>query len=412
MKANGSVPKCWAWGLAVGLLVFVVRGAAQTPSGPDHSYQLSDLEGQWTWTQDPWFGDFVIVKDANSYAGTLNDVYEGTYGDKIEDIVLSDNHISFTRDGEYGIQYWDGTLIEEEGVLKIVDGWWVKTSGEGGSFRAEKVYGSPVNLGPNVNAAGDEGSPDISADGMTLYFDAYNRRGGLAGWDIWMSQAKSPHRDFGRAVPLPAPVNSLYDDSGPCLSDDGLTLYFASNRPGGSGDFDIWVTTRKTAKDPWGQPVNVGPTVNSPYSDNHPSISADGLTLYFDSSRPDALGLAWSTDIYMTRRTSVNDEWSTPEPLSVINTPWDNEYSPDISSDGLTLYYDSFLAGRDLWVTRRADPNADWQQPIHLGVPFNTAGTDTDPSISADGSWLYFVSDRPGGQGGFDIWVMPMKKQE
>ncbi len=219
------------------------RGAAQTPSGPDHSYQLSDLEGQWTWTQDPWFGDFAIAKDANSYAGTLNDVYEGTYGDKMVDIALSNNHISFTRDGKYGIQYWDGTLIEEEGVLKIVDGFWIKTSGEGGSFSAEKIYSSPVNLGPNVNADGDEGSPDIS-------------------------------------------------------------------------------------------------------------------------------------------------------------------------SDGLTLYYDSFLAGRDLWVTRRADPNADWQQPIHLGVPFNTTGTDTDPSLSADGSWLYFVSDRSGGRGGFDIWVLPMKKQE
>jgi Tol biopolymer transport system component len=190
-----------------------------------------------------------------------------------------------------------------------------------------------------------------------------------------------------------------------------LTLYFASNRPGGSGDFDIWVTTRKTTKDAWGQPVNLGLTVNSPYSDNHPSISADGLTLYFDSRRPNALGLAWYNDIYVTRRASINDKWGAPEPLSAINTLWYNEYSPDISSDGLTLYYDSYLAGRDLWVTTRADPNAAWPQGTHLGVPFNTAGTDTDPSISADGSMLYFVSDRPGGYGGFDIWVMPMKKK-
>ena len=412
MKANCCIPKCCVLGLAIGLLVFVARGAAQPPSEPDPSYQLSDVEGRWTWTQDPWFGDFVIAKDGDSYAGTLNDVYEGTYGDRIVDIALFDNHINFTRSGKYGIQYWDGTLKEEEGVLKIVDGWWVKTSGDGGSFRAEKIYGSPVDLGPNVNTGSHEGSPDISADGMTLYFDACDRRGGLRGWDIWMSEANSPHQDFSPAVALPAPVNSWYDDSGACISDDGLTLYFASNRPGGSGDFDIWVTTRKTTQDPWGQPVNLGPTVNSPYYDNHPSISADGLTLYFDSRRPDALGLDLYTDIYVTRRPSVNGEWSTPEPLTVVNTLWDDEYSPDISSDGLTLYYDSYLAGRDLWVTSRADPNAAWQQPIHLGVPFNSAGTDTDPSISADGSRLYFVSDRPGGEGGFDIWVMPMKKPE
>ncbi len=412
MKANGGMRKCCALGLAVGLLVFAGRGAAQPPSGSDPSYQLSDVEGQWTWTQDPWFGDFVIERGADSYAGTLNDVYEGTYGDKIVDIALSDNHISFTRDGRYGIQYWDGTLTEEQGALKIVDGRWVKTSGVKGSFRAEKIYHSPVNLGPNVNTGSHEGSPDISADGMTLYFDAYNRPGGLGGWDLWMSEANSPHRDFAPAVALAAPVDSWYDDSGPCISDDGLTLYFASNRPGGSGDFDLWVTTRKTTEDPWGQPVNLGPTVNSPYYDNHPSISADGLTLYFDSRRPDALGLTWYTDIYVTRRTTVNGKWSTPAPLTVINSLWYNDYSPDISSDGLTLYYDSYLAGRDLWVMSRADPNTPWQQPVHLGVPFNTAGTDTDPSISADGSLLYFVSDRPGGQGGFDIWVMPMKEQK
>lgn len=412
MKRNCGIPKCCAWGLAVGLLVFVVRGAAQPPSGPDGSYQLSDLEGQWTWTQDPWFGDFFITKDADSYGGTLNDVYEGTYGDRIVDIALFDNHITFTRDGRFGQQYWDGTVTEEEGGLKIVDGIWVKTSGASGSFRAEKIYHSPVNLGPKVNTGNHEGSPDISADGMTLYFDAQNRRGGLKGWDIWMSEANSPHRDFGPAVVLPAPVNSSYDDCGPCLSDDSLTLYFASNRPGGSGDFDLWVTTRKTTKDPWGQPVNLGPAVNGPYDDKHPSISADGLTLYFDSRRPDDFDLIGSTDIYVTRRDSVNGDWSTPEPLWAINTPEDDECSPDISSDGLTLYYDSPLAGRDLWVTKRADPNAFWEQPLHLGVPFNTEGLDTDPSIAADGSLLYFVSDRAGAQGGFDIWMMPMKKGE
>lgn len=412
MKANCGISKYCALGLAIGFLVFVVRGAAQPPSGSAPSYQLSDVEGQWTWTQDPWFGDFVIERDADSYAGTLNDVYEGTYGDTIVDIAILDNHISFTRDGRYGLQYWDGTLQEEEGVLKIVDGRWVKTSGTAGSFHAEKIYRSPVNLGPNVNTGSHEGSPDISADGMTLYFDAYNRPGGLGGWDIWMSDANSPHRDFSPAEPLPPPVNGWFDDSGPCISDDGLTLYFASNRLGGSGDFDIWVATRQTTEDPWGQPINLGPTVNSPYYDNHPSISADGLTLYIDSRRPSVLGLTWYTDIYVSRRTSVHGQWSTPEPLTDINALWYNDYSPDISSDDLTLYYDSYLAGRDLWVMSRADPNAAWQPPTHLGVPFNTAGIDTDPSLSADGSRLYFVSNRTGGQGGFDIWVMPMKEQK
>jgi regulation of enolase protein 1 (concanavalin A-like superfamily) len=274
----------------------------------------------------------------------------------------------------------------------------------------EMQSGGCVNLGPNVNTGCHEGSPDISADGMTLYFDARGRPGGLGGWDIWMSQAKTPHQDFAPAAALPAPVNSPSDESGPCLSDDGLTLYFASTRPGGNGDFDLWVATRESTKDPWGEPVNLGPTVNSPYSDNHPSISADGMTLYFDSCRPGVPGRSGGNDIYMAKRATVTDPWGEPEPLAV-NTEG-HEYSPEIARDGLTLYYDSPRAGRDIWVTQRDDPNEAWGKGVPLGPPFNTPGIDTDPSLAADGTLLYFVSDRRGGCGGFDIWVMDTRKAQ
>jgi Tol biopolymer transport system component len=274
---------------------------------------------------------------------------------------------------------------------------------------------SPLNLGPNVNTQENEGSPDISADGMTLYFDAQARPGGVGGWDIWMSKARTPHHDFGPAMAVPTPVNSPYNESGPCISEDGLTLYFASDRPGGSGGFDLWVSTRKTVNDPWPEPVNLGPTVNSQYGDNHPSISADGLTLYFDSRRPSSLGGLIFTDIYMCRRLTTESPWGKPE-LLAINTEG-NEYSPDLTHDRLRLYYDSPLAGRDLWVAERATPKDEWEKGVPLGLPFNASGIDTDPSVSADGRWLYFVSDRPGGRGGFDLWLMSVpnlknKKEE
>jgi Tol biopolymer transport system component len=275
-----------------------------------------------------------------------------------------------------------------------------------GCARPMSQVTSPINLGPNVNTDDPEGSPSISADGRTLYFDASSRPGGIGGWDIWVSEAKSPHGEFGKAAPLPPPVNSVYNDSGPCISKDGLTLYFASDRPGGAGDFDIWVTSRKSVKDPWGEPVNLGLTVNSPYYDNHPSLSADGLTLYFESRRI----LLLMGDIYMTRRAGVNDPWGAPQRLDVSTNG--AEYSPEVSTDGLTLYYDSPQAGRDLWVARRASPADPWTKGVPLGQPFNTAYVDTDPSVSADGAWLYFVSNRPGGHGSFDIWRMSLKKPE
>lgn len=269
---------------------------------------------------------------------------------------------------------------------------------------------SPVNLGPNVNSAGHEGSPDISADGRSLYFDAL-RPGGLGGWDIWLSEANAPHAGYGVAAPLGAPVNSRYDDSGPCISDDGLTLLFASNRPGGRGDFDIWMTTRRATDEPWEEPVNLGPVVNSSAYDNHPSISPDGLTLYFDSRRPNDRGQRGINDIYRCTRATVDDSWEAPEALA-INTDG-IEYSPDISRDDRTLYYDSPLAGRDIWMSKRAAGNEQWEKGVNMGSPFNSQGIDTDPSISANVPLLYFVSNRPGGHGGFDIWMMysePIKK--
>ncbi len=125
-------------GQALGLSVFLVGCATKPPSKSPPSYQLSDVEGTWLWIQNPWHGDFQLKKDGDSCTGTLNDVYERTYGDKIVDVAVSDNRIKFTRNGAYGAQHWEGTLKREDGVLKIKDGRWTRERGGTGSFSAEK----------------------------------------------------------------------------------------------------------------------------------------------------------------------------------------------------------------------------------------------------------------------------------
>jgi len=76
-----------------------------------------------------------------THTGTLDDIFEGTYGDQIIDVVISDDHIKFTRDVDFGIQYWEGTLKVEDGQLKITDGRWEKQGGvASGSFVAEKIH--------------------------------------------------------------------------------------------------------------------------------------------------------------------------------------------------------------------------------------------------------------------------------
>ncbi|MHC4501315.1 MAG: LamG-like jellyroll fold domain-containing protein, partial [Planctomycetota bacterium] len=100
-------------------------------------------------------------------------------------------------------------------------------------------------------------------------------------------------------------VNSSASESAPFLSSDGLLLFFSEDklnpiRPGGFGNQDIWVTRRASISDPWGAPMNLGPIVNSPSLDGVPQISPDGSTLYFSSERPGGFGGSWWGDIYQT----------------------------------------------------------------------------------------------------------------
>lgn len=268
--------------------------------------------------------------------------------------------------------------------------------------KADFIFGTPTNLGPSVNSTVSDGSPNISVDGLTLYFDS-QRPGGLGGWDIWVTTRDTIDDNWSEPVPLPEPVNSPYADAGPSISADGSSLYFASDRPGGYGSFDIYVTRRETTEEPWEALANLGPFVNSWAYDNHPSISADGLTLYFDS-------LTWLGyyDLCVARRTKVNEDWSISFILSSTVNSLYYELSPSISSDDLNLFFDrrSVFGDRDIWVATRRKPDDNWGAPLFFGLPVNTLYHDTDPSIQFDGSMLYFASTRPGGIGGQDIWQM------
>ncbi len=139
MKTNGWMLRCCALGLAFGSSVLLAGCATQPSSKSSSSYQLSDLEGTWSWVQQgPWHGDFVLKKEGDTCMGTLDDVYEGTYGDQITDVTLVGKRIKFTRTGQYGVQHWEGTLKRTRGVLKIVDGRWEKVGRSSGAFTAER----------------------------------------------------------------------------------------------------------------------------------------------------------------------------------------------------------------------------------------------------------------------------------
>ncbi|MFC1795382.1 LamG-like jellyroll fold domain-containing protein [Planctomycetota bacterium] len=213
----------------------------------------------------------------------------------------------------------------------------------------------------------------------------------------------SAYADFTFSTPieLGQPIWSPgHDPQGCCFSRDGLELYFSSTRPGGYGYFDIWVATRETEGAPWGEPVNLGPNVNSPAGEVEPAISPDGLELYF--------GLYTDYIIRVCSRPAKDAPWSTPE---VLGPPVgaNTDYSAEVSPDGLSLYFSSGrpggYGGRDIWVTTRATTQDDWGTPVNLGLTVNSTSYDAYPSISSDGLALFFTSDRPGGYGDRDIWV-------
>ena len=284
------------------------------------------------------------------------------------------------------------------------------------STDADRIFGNPTNLGMTVNSSAREFGPSISADDLSLYFTS-RRPGGSGGTDLWMTTRKTKADPWGTPMNLGPTVNSSTIDGGPSISADGLSLYFSSDRPGGHGAKDLWVTTRKTTSDPWGEPVNLGPKVNSSACEHAPSISADGLSLYFSEQRgpfrPGGLG---NGDIWVTTRKTKDEPWCTPVNLGPTVNGTTKEGVPSISADGLTLYLISSRYGgsgnNDLWVTTRQTTSDPWGAPANLGTTINSPRWDLSPDISSDGSTLYFASDRSGavgGSGDFDIWQVSLK---
>ena len=152
---------------------------------------------------------------------------------------------------------------------------------------------------------------------------------------------------------------------------------------------------------------NIGDVVNSVYSDHSPIISCDGRTLYFTSKRPNSLGSEGFENIYVTTKDD-NGKWREPEMLPAgINTKGSNESVVALSPDGKELYFfrsGSSLQG-NLYVVEKGR-NGSWGKPSNLSASINSKYRESHVTISPDGSSMYFTSDRPGGFGGLDIYVM------
>jgi len=267
---------------------------------------------------------------------------------------------------------------------------------------------------PLPGAAGgstDEYEPRYSADGTTLVFVR-----GRAGQNADLFTSRWSPTGWSEPTPIQS-VNTPNDELGPELSQDGTSLYFYSDRPGGLGGYDLWVS--HSSEGQWGTPTNLGPRVNSPWNEYGPALSAAGDRLYFSSNRPRAGEAAtpdnsWSATVREHRTRHDYDLYIAPlgestsanaEGVTALNTPAD-EGAPAVSPAGDFLYFASDreggLGGFDLYRARIAD-NGDVGPPENLGVAINSPANDLDPALTSDGFRLCFSSDRQMTSGPIDI---------
>jgi hypothetical protein len=272
-------------------------------------------------------------------------------------------------------------------------------------------WSAPVNLGPVVNSTFNDSGPALSRKGLSLYFQS-NRPGGVGASDIWVSQRNSVEESWGPPTNIGAVVNATEEDAVPNLSRDGHWLFFMSRRPGGLGGFDIWVSYREHVHDDfaWQPPVNAGPAVNSPGFDQNPFFFENddvGVPqLFFTRGNP--------SDIYVSNL--LPDGTFGPAMLVPGLNSTANDRGISIRFDGLEAFLMSTrsngLGVQDLWTATRQTVLDPWSPPVNLGPLVNSVDGEFDPHIGSDRETLYFMSNRAGGVGGQDLYVTNRTKQK
>jgi hypothetical protein len=269
-------------------------------------------------------------------------------------------------------------------------------------------FGLAQNVGPLINTQAYEYCPGISADSLHMYFLKVDEEGS----SFWGTTRKSKDDPWGVPLKLkwehPTKPVPSWDTA------DGLECYFSGIRPEGLGNMDIWVMKREAIDDDWGPSENLGPTVNSTADESGEAISADGLELYFSGrrdayTRPGGYGRA---DLWTTKRKTRDDPWKEPVNLGPTINSAAKDARTTLSANGLFLFFDSDRTGgygrTDIWVIKRKTRHEPWSEPVNLGPSVNSPADESLAYLSSDGSTLYFGSDRPGGFGGHDIWQVPV----
>jgi outer membrane protein OmpA-like peptidoglycan-associated protein len=276
---------------------------------------------------------------------------------------------------------------------------------------AKRLVAAPVkvkiqNLGAVVNSAYADYSPVLSADQNSLYFTS--RRPTTRGSqkdtdgnfmeDIFMSTKTK--NGWSNLKNIGTPVNTEWNEATVGISPDGQTILIYRDD---KGDGNIYSTTLDG--ETWSTPEKLNGNINSKYWEPSAFFSADGNTLYFTSDRPGGYG---KRDLYISKRKPEGDWEQAVNMGPNINTAFDED-APFIHADGVTLSFSSnghsTMGGFDIFTSLCSDEGI-WSQPVNVGYPINTPDDDIFYVISPDGLKAYFTSFREGGAGEKDNYLI------
>jgi serine/threonine protein kinase/Leucine-rich repeat (LRR) protein len=216
--------------------------------------------------------------------------------------------------------------------------------------------------------------------GDRLLLFASDRSGGLGRWDLWVSQRESRSALFSEPVNLGPTINTEDSEQMATMTEDGKILVFTSNRPGGLGGNDLWMSSRDSLEEPFSTPINLGEPINSRHHDSMPDLSSDGLQLVFGSERDGQF------QVFMTRRTSRAEAFGPPVKLSEeVNLPGKRIWGPRLWQDGAVLLVrpDGLPISAAFWNSAQGKYGS--LQPVAPPLDAGSAGT-----LSSDGREFYF----------------------
>ena len=257
------------------------------------------------------------------------------------------------------------------------------------------------NGGDSVNSAFSEYYPTLTIDGSQLIITRRTR--GSADEDFFSSVLKEGR--WRKAVPLFGKINTSYKEGAQQITPDGNWMVFsAKDYPEGLGSFDIYLAYQ--TDNGWSERIHAGAVINSEYWESAPCLSPDKRQLYFASDRPGGFG---GTDLYVSTRLA-NGKWTAPQNLGpVINTSGD-ESCPFMHADNETLYFNSNghqgYGGTDLFLAKKIDKG--FTAPQNLGYPLNTIDDEGSLFVTSDALTGFFASDRADSKGGLDIYSIQL----